>query len=113
MQLRALTKHEVWDLPLTEIQSWNSAWEQAIKQHDPNWTMEIFKGKSRDIKQFILSKQDYRELHYQFRWCEMTGQERMIEKFQERTYEKTKSHGYYDGGDHGDDEFLDYYYKGQ
>lgn len=111
MQLRPLSKHEVWDLPLSEIQAHNRAWEDVIKEHDANWTLEILKSKPKDIKQYIFSKKDYRDLHYQFRWGEMSGQERMIEKFKERTYEKTKSHGYYDGGDHEDKEFLDMYYR--
>jgi hypothetical protein len=110
MQLRELTKQEVWDLPLSDIHSCNKSWEEAIKKHDSNWLLESLKDKPITIEKFILSRQDYKLLHYQFQWCQMSGSERMVDKFKERTYEKTKSHGYYDGGDHSDTEFLDMYY---
>jgi hypothetical protein len=110
MILKELSKQQVWDLPLAEIQACNKCWEDAVKEHDPKWLMTTLKNPKLDIKKFILGSKDYQLLHYQFKWCELTGQERMIEKFKERTYEKTKSHGYYDGGDDSDQEFLDMYY---
>ena len=111
--MRILTKKEVWDLPLSEIQTCNKSWEDAIKEHDSRWVMALLKNQKIDIKKFILGSKDFQQIHYQFKWCELNGQERMVEKFKERTYEKTKSHGYYDGGDHSDKEFLDMYYGDQ
>jgi hypothetical protein len=90
--MESLSKSQCWNLPNNEITAQNRYWRNLVKLKDPGWVMECLK-KSQDINKYIIK--NIPELAYQFRWEQMSDNERLQEKFKYRS--APTYHGHYDG----------------
>jgi hypothetical protein len=83
----ALTRSQVWNLPMNIITSQNRKWRDLIKINDPT---------IKNINNYVIH--NIPELAYQFKWEGMTDNQRLQEKFKYRNnYDSLRHTGHYDG----------------
>jgi hypothetical protein len=90
--MESLSRSQCWNLPKNEISANNRYWRDLVKSKDPGW--QSLK-KIQDIDKYIIK--NIPEIAYQFRWEQMTDNERLQEKFRYRN--ATPYHGHYENYD--------------